>query len=201
MSHNSGSQYTPFENLTDKMMRLIWEQNGKLVNLHAVMAHQYKENKTLQQECDSNQIQIDNNTLQCMNDLRVCSSTKEKYNAKTDEQMLLKTIESLEGKLKKRQTLHEKSVMHQKKGQDNLIEYHAHLNHLLQYTIEICAENIKSIRNGQVIQHDMKQLHADMKRMVDAHAHNLTTPPEAKPRRRNFFGMRTNVESSQQYDI
>jgi len=205
MSHNSGSQYTPYENYTDKTMLSMREQNGKLVNLHANMALQYNQNMTLQQECDLNQIQIESNTLECMNDLRICSSssssTKENHDAKSNERSLIRSIERLEGKFKKGQILHKKSVMHQKKGQENLIQYHAHLNHLLRQTIEICAENIESIRKGQLTKHDMQELHEDMKRMVDAHAHNLTTPPQATPRRRGFFGTRTDVQSSEQYDI
>ena len=201
MWHNRGSQYTPYENYTDKTMLSMREQNGKLVNLHANMTHQYKENITLQKECDLNQIQIESNTLECMNDLRICSSTKEKFDAKSDERILIRSIERLEGKFKMGQTLHKKSVMHQKKGQENLIQYHAHLNHLLRQTIEICAENIESIRKGQLTKHDMKELHEEMKRMVDAHAHNLTTPPQATPRRSGLLRDVPAAMVSEQYDI
>jgi len=201
MSHNNEIQYSPDENFAETLLSSMRKQNGSLMNLHVNMAHQHEENKKTQKEIDTKTLCIETNTISFMDDVRMLHSTNELVDKIHVLAKMSKALLRIEDDVATKRYAHNKSVTNQQRGQETLTEYHAVLNHLLHYNFEICEENIKAIREVQKTKQEMNELHEAMKRMVDAHAHNLTTRPDATPRRRGFFGMRKDVQSCEQYVI
>jgi len=177
------------------------EQNAQLIKLQAVMIKQYEEKATLQTESDLNRWIIDHNITRTFKDLQICTDPNATSDPLHDKGIFARTFERLQDNIQKGRQLNKKITFNQQTAQDTLIEYHAHVNDIIVHNTEMCAENLELIRTGQLTKNEMEELHVAMKRMVDEHAHNVTTPRQAKPIRRCFFGTRTDVHSSEEYNI
>jgi len=193
--------YKPFLNPTDSRMLSMQQQNDELMHFHNVMIEENKETTTMQQASDLNRWAIDDTISTTFNNLKILSDPNAKSDPAGDLRIFERGLERLEDHLQAGHLMNRALTTHQQKAQHTLLQYHAHVKDILVHTTAICAENLELIRTGQLTKKEMEELHVAMKRMVDEHAHNVTTPRQATPSRRGFFGTRTDVQSSEDYKI
>jgi len=198
---------------------------GEMVNLHGLISNLDVMNSELQVKIKTNSENIDKLEFEWMNKVQQITSPDPSHHTTDKEhihQEMCRGSRKLIDARIHRQNLNNAMVTNEKEGHGFLLQYHVYLNSILQSYTDMheeanligtlahdtessiqCmkTETVEAARQVRETMQEMNELHYAMKRMVDEHAHNLTTRPDATQKRRGFFKFRHLAEVPKEYDI